>query len=98
MWSVRVNNRGYLQVNGGKHRDKYLHRAVWEEIAGCEVPDGFQVHHQDLDKHNCCPENLIAMPIEFNRHGGRQCPYTGVYLSFSKWKRRMGEGVEIPPF
>lgn len=56
-------------IRAGYQRDQYLHRAVWEAVAGTKIPIGFHVHHQDFDKGNCCPHNLICLPKEFNPSG-----------------------------
>lgn len=98
--TVYVNAKGYYRINGGKYRKQYLHRAVWEIVAGKKLPDGWHVHHQDFDKTHCCPENLIAMPPELNPAGNClcRCPYTGIYLTRQEYERRLGldnRGVEM---
>lgn len=41
-----------------------LHVYVWEYINKQEVPEGFEVHHKDLNKFNNEPENLVALSPE----------------------------------
>jgi hypothetical protein len=88
--SVRLNHKGYYRINGGLNRNEYLHRAVWEKVAGRPIPDGWHIHHQDFNKKHCCPHNLIAMPPEFNPSPSRRCPYRGTYVSVEEWKSITG--------
>lgn len=48
-----INNRGYVLVSppkGYKHRG--LHQYIWMCANGCEMPEGFDVHHIDGNKLN----------------------------------------------
>ena len=89
--SLRVNEKGYLRINAGPHRDQYLHRAVWERVAEKPLPPGWHVHHMGPKK-CACPHQLVALPAEL--HAGPQplrCPFTGVFLSVQAYERRFGE-------
>ena len=63
----RLDRRGYPRISApGPYKHKYLHVAVWERTAGREVPEGWQVHHQNWNKLCVCDGSLIAMPRELN--------------------------------
>ncbi len=84
---------GYLRISSVPYRDQYLHRAVWERIAGFKLPDGWHVHHMDHNKQNCCGCNLIAMPDYFHLAfggGSIRHPYTGKWVSREHYERVMG--------
>lgn len=78
-----INNKGYYKIKRrGPYRDKYLHRAVFELVAGRPVKPGYHVHHQNFDKLCCCPWNLIEMPAEFNpRSEPIRNPNTGRFIT-----------------
>ena len=61
--SVTIHPQGYYKIRSRKegNRDKLLHRLMWEDFYGCEVPEGFVVHHKDGDKLNNCILNLQLM-------------------------------------
>lgn len=92
-WSL--HNKGYLiyTPNPCYHlrRGIRAHVAAVEHLLGVpRLPDGFEIHHQDFDKLNCCPRNLLYCtdPV-FNRHGGLyRDPYTGQRLTADEWYRR----------
>jgi hypothetical protein len=88
-WSVNPP-KGYPRFHSGPHRNRYVHRVVWETVSGTSLPDGWHVHHQDFDRTHFCSYNLIAMPQEFNPGNMLRCPYTGQYLSVDAYKKRMG--------
>lgn len=82
------NEKGYLRINAGPRRNQYLHRAVWEEVAGQELPEGWIVHHM---KKGCnCPHNLVAMPECLHVKDSLRCPYTGEFISVWEFERRYG--------
>lgn len=87
--SLRRNRKGYLRINAGSKRDMYLHRAVWEKVAGQPLPDGWVVHH--MNKGCNCPHNLVAMPECLHiMSEPLRCPYTGKFLSVTEYERRYG--------
>ena len=51
---------GYIQITSGQYKGKLLHRLIYEEVYG-PIPKGFCIHHQDGDKTNNNPSNLILM-------------------------------------
>lgn len=82
-----LNSKGYLRIRTGPLRDKYLHRAVWERVAGRELPPGMQVHH--MKSKTCwCPHNLVALQDCLHVQEKLRDPYTGEFLSFDQWRRR----------
>lgn len=44
----------------GNH-NKLLHRLIWEDFYGCEVPEGYHIHHKDKNPLNNCILNLQLM-------------------------------------
>lgn len=85
--SCRINDKGYPRINSGPSRNAYLHRAVWEKIAGKKVPKGFQVHHMN-GKLCWCPHQLIALGPGLHAHPAIRDPYTGEFLSRDAYLRR----------
>lgn len=77
----------YPRLTSGPNRNKYLHRVVWETVAGREIPSGFNVHHMN-GKYCFCPHHLVCLPAEFNPSSAPRDPYTGEYLSIEEFKRR----------
>jgi len=62
---VTTNSNGYLRYTAGPLRGKYVHRAIasklWEQRYGEPMPSYYEVHHQDFDKQNNAPENLLIL-------------------------------------
>ncbi len=60
-------------------------------LIGVDILDtDVQVHHQDWDKLNNCPLNLLVAIGAFNPGGGLRDPYTGQWLDAAAWQRRYG--------
>lgn len=90
-WQLHV--KGYAQFTGRKRsikRGAFAHREVIAFLLKKPIPEGFHVHHQNFDKLDCCPYNLILMPAEFNPAHSWRCPYTGRYLSPAEYEQRYG--------
>lgn len=89
-WSL--NHKGYLiytsRRKGPIKRGSRAHRLVMSMLAGRPLLESEQVHHQDADKLNCLPANLILMPHYFNPSTARRDPYTGEFMSAGRWQRR----------
>jgi hypothetical protein len=85
--AVRINSRGYARISKrGPNRNKYLHLAVWEKIAGRPVPDGFEVHHMN-GKACVCPRQLVCLPKIMNpAPEPLRCPFTGQFISKRAWE------------
>lgn len=86
------NSKGYLiytsrKANAPFRRGTRAHRAVMAKLTGRELQDDEVVHHQDFDKLNCLPSNLILMPACFNPTGAMRCPYTGRMMSVEEYRR-----------
>lgn len=61
--TARINNDGYYWITSkkeGNHR-KLLHRLIWEDFYGCEVPKGYIIHHKNGNKLDNCILNLQLM-------------------------------------
>lgn len=93
-WSIHT--KGYLiytsrSTRPGIKRGSRAHRMVIDFLAQGEVLDWeFHVHHQDWDKLNNCPLNLIRMPMAFNPSTACKCPYTGLYISAARMAQILG--------
>lgn len=66
---------GYYVCTTGKR--KRLHVAMWESVAGKEVPVGCVIHHVDWVKTNNVIENLVCVLVSeheriHNTPGGRE--------------------------
>lgn len=48
----------YWPAGGGKSDKEALHREIWKDHNGEEIPDGHLIHHKDKDPFNNDPENL----------------------------------------
>lgn len=71
---ARHSGRTYRKVNG-----RHEHRIVAEAVLGRPLAKGEVVHHEDLDKLNNFPDNLIVFPTqaEHARHHSREHPGNG---------------------
>ena len=58
-----LNNTGYYQVESKnkKFHKKLLHRLIYEDFYGVELPSQIIIHHKDQNKLNNCILNLEAM-------------------------------------
>ena len=58
--NAKLQKNGYYQITSRKEGNncKYLHRLLFEDFYGCEIPEGFNVHHIDGNKQNNCIMNL----------------------------------------
>lgn len=57
------------------HKQRLLHRDIWEVAKGRPIPDGWHVHHDDENKANNDPTNLVAMPA--SKHAAHHAPDRG---------------------
>jgi hypothetical protein len=88
--SFRLNHKGYPRLNSRKFGQKFLHRAVFEQVAGRPVRPGFDIHHM-AGKRCFCPHNLIEIQRELHPAPRvLRCPYTGEFLSVDGYVRRFG--------
>lgn len=84
---------GYLRYKSratkpGIKRGARCHREVIEHLLGRALTPEEHIHHQDFNKLNNCPCNLILMPKCLNPSGARQDPYTAEFLSRDEYARR----------
>ena len=53
---------GYYDVTPTKkHKGGRLHRLIWEDFYGCEIPKGYVIHHKNGIKSDNCILNLQLM-------------------------------------
>lgn len=92
-WSF--DDKGYVIYTSRRKqclikRGEKLHRVTMRVLMidkGIELTDEMHVHHQDFNKANNCPCNLIACPMLFNPRSAVRCPYTGRYMSKDEYLR-----------
>jgi hypothetical protein len=76
----------YFQRDGDR-----LHRVVWEAANGRPVPDGFHVHHDDEDRANNQPGNLVLLPggehISLHSRGVSRTLSALAYERAAEWHR-----------
>lgn len=95
-WSI--NSKGYLiytsrRRNSPIKRGDTLQRVVVKHLAALrdiKLPDEYHVHHQDSNKLNCCPFNLVVLPLCLNPVPVKRDPYTGHFLNHTQYERRYG--------
>jgi hypothetical protein len=88
--SFRLNEKGYPRLNERKWRNAYLHRAVFEIVAGRPVREGFQIHHMN-GKRCFCPHQLLEIQAELHTPPEPlRCPFTGEFMTAEQYARRMG--------
>lgn len=98
-WCLNSHKNGerYPRFYSGKYRNRYVHRVVFEEVAGRPVKEGFHIHH--MNGVFCfCPHQLLECPPEFNPQGniGSRDPYTGRFISKKQHEFIYGEEEEVP--
>lgn len=80
--AARRKGAGYVKVNG-----RHEHRVVAEDVLGRALKPGEVVHHEDQNKMNNDPENLIVFPSQVDHarhhkleHLGTPCDCPGIRL------------------
>ena len=61
--TAKINNNGYYQITSrkeGNHK-KYLHRLIYEDFWGVELPQQISIHHINGKKLDNCILNLEVM-------------------------------------
>lgn len=61
--AAKIDSKGYYRITSIKegNRDKLLHRLIWEDFYGCEIPKGYIIHHKNGNKLDNCILNLQLM-------------------------------------
>lgn len=61
---ARLDNDGYYWITSRKEGNhcKYLHRLIWEDFYGFEIPKGYHIHHKNSIKTDNCILNLQLLP------------------------------------
>lgn len=57
---VHKDHQGYWYTGDNKR----LHRLIWEDFYGQKIPDGFEIHHIDMDRENNNISNLMLLSRE----------------------------------
>ena len=95
--NARINSNGYYIITSGKegNNGKYLHRLIWEDFYGCEVPNGYIIHHKDFNPKNNCILNLQLMRlsdhIKLHNQGKIHTDETKKKMSESKKGKTLSE-------
>jgi hypothetical protein len=88
--SVRLNHKGYPRINSGPLRNEFLHRAVFEKIAGRPVREGFHVHHMNGKLCTCCWQLLEIQACLHRAAEPLRCPFTGRFMNYAEYERVYG--------
>lgn len=67
IWGKAIISNGYYMISGGKYNHKYLHRLIWEKFHDKQIPEGYVVHHLNMDKKDNCVLNLQLIPDGVHR-------------------------------
>lgn len=61
--TAKPTTRGYYRITSTKegNANKLLHRLIWEEFWGCEIPKGYVIHHKNGNIQDNCILNLQLM-------------------------------------
>jgi hypothetical protein len=61
--NAKIDNWGYYRITSRKEGNsrKFLHRLIWEDFWGTEVPQGYVIHHKNGNKLDNCILNLQLM-------------------------------------
>ncbi len=61
--TAKLQQNGYYIITSCKegHGGKRLHRLIWEDFYGCEIPKGYIIHHRNNIKTDNCILNLQLM-------------------------------------
>ena len=86
--NARINSKGYYIITSRKEGNcgKLLHRCIWSDFWGCEIPKDYVIHHIDNNPSNNCILNLQLM----RRTEHMKLHHTGKYVS-DESRRRMSE-------
>jgi len=92
-WSL--DQKGYpcytsRSTKTGIPRGARLHRLVMMHLLGDEIGPEIHVHHQDFNKRNACPGNLLMVPRALNTMNTENCPYTGRLITQDEYRRITG--------
>ena len=62
--NANINNNGYFVITSSKegNHNAYLHRLIYEDFYGVNLPKEIHIHHKDNNKTNNCILNLEALP------------------------------------
>lgn len=87
-WTISKTT-GYYRDTVERKIHVSLHRYVWEKHNG-KIPEGWDIHHVDLDKQNCDISNLICLPKA--EHTSLYSPHHNQYknkrtIASGEWKK-----------
>lgn len=87
--NAKISTLGYYQITSKKEGNyrKMLHRLIFEDYHGTEIPEDILIHHKDGNKLNNDIDNLI--PMERGKH--TTLHHTGVTPS-EETRKKISEG------
>lgn len=58
--NISLDNDGYYKITSKKEGNmgKLLHRVIWEDFYGCNIPKGYHIHHLNKNKLDNRIQNL----------------------------------------
>ena len=78
--TAKISKNAYYRIISEKEGNysKYLHRLIWEDFYGCEVPKGYVIHHRNHIKTDNCILNLQLMKnSDHNKLHKKDVPLSG---------------------
>lgn len=84
--SASINSNGYYQIKSKfeGNRGKLLHRLIYEDFWGVNLPSQISIHHKNTNKLDNCILNLEAMTVSEHQklhHEGDNNIFKGTTLS-----------------
>ena len=95
--NAKIDGTGYYRITSAKegNHKQFLHRLIWEDFWGTEVPKGYVIHHKNDNKLDNCILNLQLMRDKDHRRLHR----TGVNFKHSdKTKENMSKAKNTTGF
>ena len=90
--TATINNYGYYQIKSRKegNHGKFLHRLIWEDFWGTEIPKGYVIHHRNHNSLDNCILNLQLMKLSdhtgFHNSGENSSLYGKTGENHPMWK------------
>lgn len=82
----------HRRIGGRAGPMKLVHHVIWEQAHGL-IPEGYQIHHIDHNKHNNDLENLVALSASDHQkvHSPFYVKVQGEWVRFCKYCKELGK-------